>query len=52
MITNKRENENDNEIKLTMYADDTGAAVETLDSIDEFVKEFKKFKHIMISLRY
>ena len=39
--TTERENENVEEIKLTVFADDARSVVETLDSINEFIKDFK-----------
>ena len=41
-ITTERENENVEEIKLTVFAEYPRAVVETLDSINEFIKDFKE----------
>ena len=41
-ITTEKENENVEEIKLTVFADDARSVVETLDSINEFIKDFKE----------
>ena len=46
MIMNEKENETGNEIKMTMYADDAGALVQNLKSIDIFIKEFKEWGKI------
>ena len=41
-ITTERENENVKQIKLTVFAKDPRPVVETLDSINEFIKDFKE----------